>query len=253
MSTTTAAAGDSKTSERVVTTKSGLQYVDRDVGDASKRPSRGDTVRVHYTGRLHDGTVFDSSHSRNEPLEFPVGNGHVIPGWDEGILSMNVGGKRKLIIPPNLGYGNRAVGSIPANSTLTFEVELVDIVNRRTSQADKLKGLNVITTPSGLRYTDHVVGSGSSPTTGSTVRVHYDGRLETGQMFDSSVQRGQPFEFQIGEGYVIEGWDEGVMSMKVGGKRTLVVPPNLGYGPQGTGPIPGNATLYFDVQLLAVK
>jgi len=110
-----------------------------------------------------------------------------------------------------------------------------------------------ITTGSGLKYVDEVVGTGEIPSPGKTVRVHYTGRLENGTKFDSSVDRGQPFDFTIGVGQVIKGWDEGVMTMKVGGKRKLIVPPNLGYGAFGAGPIPPNSTLIFEVELLGVR
>jgi len=104
-----------------------------------------------------------------------------------------------------------------------------------------------------LKYVDEVVGTGESPSPGKTVTVHYTGRLENGTKFDSSVDRGQPFEFIIGVGQVIKGWDEGVMTMKVGGKRKLIVPPDLGYGARRAGPIPPNSTLIFDVELLGVR
>jgi len=111
-----------------------------------------------------------------------------------------------------------------------------------------------ITTPSGLKYVDEVIGTGASPSTGKTVRVHYTGTLEDGTKFDSSVDRGQPFEFRIGTGGVIKGWDEGIMTMKVGGKRKLIIPASLGYGISGSPPkIPPNATLLFDVELLGVR
>jgi peptidylprolyl isomerase len=111
-----------------------------------------------------------------------------------------------------------------------------------------------IKTPSGLRYVDQVVGNGASPSLGKQVTVHYTGTLENGTKFDSSVDRGQPFTFTIGVGGVIKGWDEGVMTMKVGGKRKLIIPGDLGYGPMGSPPkIPPNATLIFDVELLGVK
>ena len=119
-------------------------------------------------------------------------------------------------------------------------------------------GKKIMTTASGLKYTDEKVGTGPSPKTGQTVVVHYTGWLyvngEKGKKFDSSVDRHEPFEFPIGEGHVIKGWDEGVASMKVGGKRTLIIPPALGYGAHGAGGIiPPNATLMFDVELLSVK
>jgi len=114
------------------------------------------------------------------------------------------------------------------------------------------------TTASGLKIIDTVAGTGATPATGQTCVMHYTGWLyedgKKGTKFDSSVDRGQPFEFAIGTGQVIAGWDEGVASMKVGGKRTLIIPPNLGYGARGAGGvIPPNATLIFDVELLDVK
>jgi peptidylprolyl isomerase len=115
-----------------------------------------------------------------------------------------------------------------------------------------------VVTSSGLRIIDTKPGTGASPRTGQTVTVHYTGWLYVdgakGKKFDSSVDRNEPFEFPIGQGRVIKGWDEGVGSMKVGGKRTLIIPPALGYGARGAGgAIPPNATLMFDVELLGVK
>jgi len=113
---------------------------------------------------------------------------------------------------------------------------------------------NEIVTPSGLRYVDRIVGTGDLAVAGKTTTVHYTGWLQNGKKFDSSVDRGQPFSFQLGAGRVIKGWDEGVVGMKVGGKRTLTIPADLGYGPRGaSGIIPPNATLIFDVELLGIR
>lgn len=111
-----------------------------------------------------------------------------------------------------------------------------------------------ITTSSGLQYIDQVVGNGDTAKAGQTVSVHYTGWLTNGKKFDSSVDRGQPFSFRLGVGQVIKGWDEGVQGMKVGGKRKLTIPSNLGYGARGAGGlIPPHATLVFDVELLGVQ
>jgi FKBP-type peptidyl-prolyl cis-trans isomerase len=110
-----------------------------------------------------------------------------------------------------------------------------------------------VTTGSGLKYTDLVVGTGPSPRPGQTAVVHYTGTLTDGTPFDSSRDKGQPYSFALGRGVVIKGWDEGVATMKVGGRRRLVVPPALGYGARPKGSIPPNSTLVFDVELLDVK
>ena len=113
--------------EVTVTTPSGLKYIDLVPGTGAT-PKAGQAVIVHYTGTLEDGTKFDSSRDRNQPFSFPLGQGRVIKGWDEGISDMRVGGRRKLIIPPELGYGARGAGGvIPPNATLIFDVELLRI------------------------------------------------------------------------------------------------------------------------------
>jgi peptidylprolyl isomerase len=127
-----------------------------------------------------------------------------------------------------------------------------------TTPASAQTAGSTMTTASGLKIQDTKVGTGATPKAGQTCVMHYTGWLyengAKGQKFDSSHDRGQPFEFPIGQGRVIKGWDEGVATMKVGGKRTLIIPPELGYGARGAGGvIPPNATLMFEVELLAVK
>ena len=122
-----------------------------------------------------------------------------------------------------------------------------------TSAPAKTAGKPVVT-PSGLKYFDLKKGNGAKPKSGQRVKVHYTGWLTDGKKFDSSVDRGEPFEFVVGTGQVIKGWDEGVGSMNVGGKRQLQIPPELGYGARGAGGvIPPNSTLIFDVELLGIN
>ncbi|MGL5034297.1 MAG: FKBP-type peptidyl-prolyl cis-trans isomerase [Microcystaceae cyanobacterium] len=137
--------------------------------------------------------------------------------------------------------------SIEVNPTPTLAANTLEEISKMPSQ-------KTTTTASGLQYVDEEVGTGALPTSGSTVTVHYTGKLVDGKVFDTSKKRNQPFSFQIGVGQVIKGWDEGVMTMKVGGKRTLTIPPDLAYGKGGAGGvIPPDATLIFEVELLEVK
>ncbi len=250
----TGTGGDETEEGNVVTTESGLVYEQLEKGDGPQ-PQVGDLVSVHYRGTLENGTEFDSSYSRGEPITFPLGRGAVIQGWDEGIAMMNEGGKARLTIPPELGYGERGAGGvIPPNATLIFEVELVSVRAGAPAAPAEVQASDYVVTDSGLKYYDLEVGDGPSPAQGQTAVVHYTGWLEDGTKFDSSLDRGQPFSFVLGTGGVIKGWDEGVATMKVGGQRQMVIPPELGYGERGAGNvIPPGATLIFEVELLEIQ
>lgn len=154
------------------------------------------------------------------------------------------------------GKTEAIAGELLDNSTViasaTENVTALDI--KSAKKQDTMTTENIVTTPSGLKYIDLKEGTGETPTKGQTVVVHYTGTLEDGTKFDSSRDRNSPFSFKIGVGQVIKGWDEGVGSMKVGGRRQLIIPPELGYGSRGAGGvIPPNATLIFDVELLSVR
>ena len=231
-----------------IKTASGLVFIDEIIG-TGKNPKTGDKVVVHYTGTLENGTKFDSSIDRDRPFEFTIGVGRVIKGWDEGVASMKVGGKRKLIIPSNLGYGSRDMGTIPPNSTLLFDIELIEIKEKFVDTDFSLPGKEEVT-ESGLRMIIHKEGNGQIPIAGQTVKVHYTGILEDGTQFDSSHDRGRPFSFQLGQGRVIKGWDEALSLMSKGEKRTLIIPSELGYGSRNMGAIPPNSTLVFEVELI---
>ena len=265
-----------------------LTIIDREAGNpASALVVNGSPILVHYTGWLYDpakpdgkGTQFDTSRNRVAPYSFIVGVGKVIKGWDQGVIGMKVNGKRTLIIPANLAYGDRVRPNIPANSNLIFDIEILNILDRgdgvqSTSvpaasaplpavaaaplRLNATASLPMIATE--LTLIDHVVGTGKTAEAGTPVTVHYTGWLYDakqpggkGTKFDSSVDRGQPFVFPLGGKRVIRGWDEGVVGMKVSGKRTLIIPPQFGYGERGAGAvIPPNATLIFDVELIDVN
>lgn len=212
----------------------------------------GDNISVAYTGWVQNkypSEPFDSSQYHNKPFEFVLGTGEAIAGWDQGLVGMKVGGKRKLTIPPSLGYGAEGAGNgrIPPNATLIFEVELLSVQGPPHATLPP-------TSITELKIEDLVVGAGAEAQAGDTLSVHYTGWLENGVKFDSSLDSGRPIEFILGQGNVIAGWDQGLVGLQVGGKRKLTIPPNLGYGAYGAGDsIPANAALIFEVELLEIK
>jgi peptidylprolyl isomerase len=253
---------------QTVTTANGVEYKDITVCDGPPL-SNGDIVDVNYIGSLEDGTEFANTYDSGDAFRFPYGQAAVINGWDEGLAGMTVGSKRQVKIPSDVyGEGNVSADVIPPGSTLVFEIKvearvpgasptpaLPTQVPTTAPDAPPEVGGEEVTTASGLKYIDIVPGGGQSASPGSTVIVNYTGWLaDGGSKFDSSLERQQPFSFTLGVGDVIAGWDEGLATMKVGGKRRLIIPPDLGYGAGGSPPvIPENATLIFDVELLDVR
>ena len=235
-------------------TESGLKYTITEAAKKGVRPQKGDIVEVHYVGKFLNDTVFDSSYKRGEPISFPLGEGKVIKGWDEGISYLVTGDKAIFIIPAELAYGSRGAGRIiPPNTPLKFEVELISV--KKPQKPFNTAGKDTLTFPSGLKMIKIKETEGATPETGETVIVHYSGYLLDGmKKFDSSYDRGKPFEFKLGKGQVIKGWDEAFAHMRKGEKARLIIPSNLGYGANGAGGvIPPNATLIFDVELLGIK
>lgn len=149
-----------------------------------------------------------------------------------------------------------APASSPSNAPTIAQVSAAPsapALDATIAMATANEDQNTVTTPSGLKYIDQVEGTGATPAAGQTVYVHYTGTLQDGKKFDSSRDRNTPFSFRLGAGQVIKGWDEGISTMKVGGQRRLIIPPELGYGARGAGGvIPPNATLIFDVELLRI-
>lgn len=207
-------------------------------------------LKVHYNGFLEDGTRFDSSYDRARPIEFVLGRGMVIPGWEEGLEQLRVGDNARIWIPYHLAYGENGRGPIPARANLIFDVEIMEAEPVATPKAFDVSGREVHTTGSGLMYIVVKEGQGPLPEQGKVLIVHYSGFLEDGSLFDSSVQRGEPFRFVLGSNQVIRGWDEGFALMRKGSKVRFIIPPDLGYGTREMGPIPANSTLIFDVELI---
>ena len=237
----------------ITSTTSGLSYAVIEHGDGMMLIT-GMRVRIHYNGFFEkDMTIFDSSYQRGEPIDFTLGKGMVIRGWEEGISKLRVGDKARLWVPYELAYGEQGRGPIPPATNLIFDVEVIDAEEVKRPEPFIVAGKDTLETETGLRYIVVNEGRGEFPEDGQVVRVHYTGFLINGNIFDSSVERGQPFRFMLGKRQVITGWDEGVALMKPGARYRFIIPPDMAYGERAMGPIPSNATLIFDVELLSVE
>jgi FKBP-type peptidyl-prolyl cis-trans isomerase len=264
----------------VLPLESGLYYIENRIGQGVKIDT-GAWIKCHFTVARLDGKQIFSSYERGEPIRFEFGKKFDTPGFDEGIGKMKKGTKSTFIVPSRIGFGEAGRGpTIPPFTTLMYNVEIIDIQSKadyekeqaeikkqeqaKKEQAKKgepanlskyLKDHNITTIPtaSGLYYIEKVKGTGPKAIPGKTVKVHYTGTLLNGTKFDSSRDRNEPFEFTLGKGQVIKGWDEGIALMNVGGKATLIIPSVIAYGDRDMGTIPPYSPLVFDVELLEVK
>lgn len=231
-------------------TKSGIKYTIETKGKGSK-PKEGDKIKIHFTGKLAKGEKFASSYDRGRPIVFILGKGQVIKGWDEIFGKLNVGTHARVVIPAELAYGDKGLGKVPPNADLVYFVELIEILEPPVPF--EVNDRDTFKLESGLQYVISESSTGRKAESFRTVTVHYTGYLEDGNIFDSSVEKGFPFEFELGKGQVIAGWEEGILHMREGEKFRFIVPPNLAYGERGFPPvIPGNATLIYDVELLRI-
>lgn len=234
----------------------GVWFYDEKVGKGAVSTA-GKVLHLHYTGWLSKGFKFASSKDLGKPMEVVLGAGKLIKGWEKGLNQVPEGTVRWLKVAPSMAYGATPLAKIPANSTLVFRVDLItvetdDLVTESMDFFPDTTSLTFKKGAEGLRYAVIKEGEGEPAKVGESVRVHYTGWLMDGTKFDSSKDRAQIFEFPLGGGRVIRGWDLGVEGMLPGEKRVLLVPPGLGYGSRGGGPIPPDATLLFMVEYLGV-
>ncbi|XP_070083385.1 peptidyl-prolyl cis-trans isomerase FKBP10 isoform X1 [Equus caballus] len=204
-----------------------------------RRAVAGDFMRYHYNGSLMDGTLFDSSYSRNHTYNTYVGQGYIIPGMDQGLQGACVGERRRITIPPHLAYGENGTGDkIPGSAVLVFDVHVIDFHN----PADPVEVTTLSRPPEPCNET-------AKP--GDFVRYHYNCSLLDGTRLFSSHDYEVPQEATLGANKVIEGLDEGLQGMCVGERRQLVVPPHLAHGESGARGVPGSAVLLFEVELVS--
>jgi peptidylprolyl isomerase len=268
-------------------TASGVRYVDIKEGEGE--PAKfGQVVYFAYAGKLADGQQFEKC-DREHPAMTRRGWHSPIVGLDDGLEGMKVGGIRTIWVPASLGYGVRGSPSkVPPNADLVFEnVEIIKIMTapqadaafeekikkdlppegvqkvldeQRKEESSKPTGRDVpaaeqkeVVLPSGLKYLDLRIGKGREVRRGNQAFVLYAGKFTSGQIFEASKDKTNPFQFVIGEGRVIKGWEEGVVGMRVGGRRVLWIPPELAYGSNRTEKIPPNSTLVFELELVRMR
>jgi peptidylprolyl isomerase len=231
-------------------TENGIKLYDLEDGDGPAVES-GQHISVHFTGWFEDDTLINST-AGQPPFDFVVGTDQAFPGWNEGLLGMKSGGTRQLVIPPELAVETFGPQGNPDNSVLIFEVEVLEIIEGPPEPPQAVDEGDYTVTDSGLKIYDLEEGDGPVVEPGQQVSVHYTGWLEDGTSFDSSIGS-QPFSLVVGTGSVIQGWDEGLLGMKLGGRRQLIIPADLAYGEDGSGPIPPNAVLIFEVEIVDVQ
>ena len=249
---------------------SGLYFLPVSTNPNGTKVTVGSTALVLYTGRLLDAasTVFGAT-TNNTPISFVVGAGLLIPGFEAGVALMHVGDKAELLIPSALAYGPAGNRSIPPNTVLRFEVEVIDQKVYEDNLIAKYLANNNITNaqrlPSGLYYVPLIQEPNAvQATAGKTVSVLYtgqllkldngNGQLVDGAVFDATSQRGNtPYDFVLGSIEIIAGWNEGIALMRKGEKGILLIPSALGYKGQASGPIPANSVLRFEVELVDIK
>lgn len=239
-------------------TDSGLYYHD-EVEGAGPQVTAESIVQLHYTLWLPDGSLLGDTRQGGQPASWDLAQTSLIEGFREGLLGMREGGVRILVLPPELAYGEAGAGdAIPPNSGLVFRIEVVSVTSAFDVNdvvfADELTVMvaDLQETESGLYFYDDVVGSGPQPVDGSTVGVHYRVWLPDATLLADTRDSGDPVEVILGVDSLIPGFEEGLLGMKEGGTRILVIPPELAYGSSGQGDVPPNSGLVFQVEMLTV-
>ncbi len=231
-------------------TPDGLEYAIVKKGEGEK-VKKGYRIYINFTTHIKPDSVFDTNTNSGKPYAFILGQEEVLKGWDEGVSLLSVGDSVMFRIPPNLAYGEKKLGRIPANTTLLLEVKIL-----KSEQAFyDLSGKDTATSPSGLKKILVSKGKGETAKAFNNVTMQFTGYIlnqdKYKRIFQSSLTNSTLAIFQLGTGRMVKGLDEGIATMKVGEKATFIVPPALGFGKEISGVIPGNSTLYFDIELLS--
>ena len=235
------------------TTSTGLQYLEESAG-SGETPKSGEIITIHYIASLTDGTELANTYTNNKPISTVLGANRLLPGWEEGVGMMKPGGKAKLVLTADIAFGEQGYGSVPPNSQLVMEVELLSV--EPAPIPTEVAADQLTKTTSGLQYYDINKGEGAEATKNSTISTNFTIWVKTnkGYSYIDQSPAGSPLSFVIGRGdTVFPGWEEGVTGMKVGGKRLLVIPPDLALGSEGNSVIPANSTLVMEIELTDLK
>ncbi len=262
-------------------TESGIYYIEKKQGKGNT-PAEEQWVNVHYTVYTLEGERLFSTRDRGEPIDFQIGKRFENEGFQEVVGLMREGGVSEALVPSSMAFGAQGAGQVIQPFTpLYYEIELIDVMTVDEwdrKQADKkakqfaeklekqeaekaiikeyIRDNNItptVETEEGLIYVEDVKGDGPKPVRGDKVKVHYTGMTLDGEVFDSSVERGEPFEFIVGRNMVIQGWDKGLPLMNTGSKGKLIIPFEMAYGERGApGSIEPYSTLVFEVELLEI-
>jgi peptidylprolyl isomerase len=228
---------------------SGLKYkiMKQGIGDF---PRSGDKVWIHFAGFLANDSIFENTMNKG-PMDLFLGKGQLIKGWEEGLQLIKPGGTILLIVPPELAYGAMDHPFIPKNSTLRFEISLLQIDKGTPIELFSLDGLKLQKAKKNLRYYLVEEGTGTYAQKGDNAYVHYTAYLGDGTIFDSSHKNGEAVRITVGINQVIAGWDMGLELMQKGSKIHLVIPPKLAYGKLGyKNLVPANATIHLDLEMV---
>jgi FKBP-type peptidyl-prolyl cis-trans isomerase FkpA len=227
----------------------------------------GDIIKIHFALSTEKDSLLRSTFKDPTPVEMPLRDGVFKGSLEEGLMMMSAGDSATFLInadsmfqkvfnsalPPFIRKGSNVIFVIKMISAMS-EADIIAQEDKSIQEYMTNNNLKGTKTPSGMYYVQTKAGTGAKAEKGKTVSVHYTGMLLNGTKFDSSVDRGQPFEFGLGQGQVIQGWDEGIALMSIGEKGILLIPSALGYGSRGAGgSIPPNASLVFEVELLGIK
>lgn len=252
----------------VVRLASGTEFKNDSLG-TGREAKVGDLISFHFTGWIITDSsnvyndwskdssrfmsLFGSSVNFGQPIKIKLGDSSFVRGIDDAIVGMKSGGFRTIIIPAKNAYGEMGYGPIPPNSSLKIVVNLLDVRDPIIAKPWNIDTSKIVTSSSGLKYCIVEPGSLERVDSLDLITVHYSGFLTSGKVFDSSVERDEPYKFRYKLQGVIPGWDEGIKLVGKGGKIKLIVPPSLGYGDVPVGSIPPNSTLVFDVELIDLE